>query len=118
MSIIQTLFTLIWFYYIFTVIPLSIIGMILGIYQLFRHQIYNLRHSVIWLVVSLIVIAIAKIFKLVYFPEFGCDNCDIQIEPISFVITFSYGLFGSMLIYIFPFVRLYKRILEIFKRKE
>jgi Na+/H+-dicarboxylate symporter len=109
MSIFQTLFTVIWFYYIFTVIPLSIIGLIIGIYQVCKPYKYNMQNSLIWLAIAVSIIIIARIFRLVYYPEFGCDESTNDIDTNQFILTFTYGLIGSMLIYIFPIFRLFKK---------
>jgi hypothetical protein len=116
MNIFQSVFTIIWFYYIFTVFQVSIIGFIIGVYQIFKPNLYNRRDSLIWLSCAIIIIVISKFFQSVYFPNFGCDYCTDEMDSDSFISSFVFGLFGSMVIYVFPTLRFIKKIFKNYNK--
>ena len=122
MEILKFLFEFIFLYYIFTLFPFTILGIILGLYQLCRYKIYNFQISISWFVLMIIIISIARIFKTVYFPNFGCDECIDNTTGIEVILGMAYGLFGSILIYALPFYRfissLKKIISKILKSKK
>ena len=110
------LFEFIFLYYIFTLFPFTILGIILGLYQLCRYKIYNFRISILWFVIMVIIIGIARIFKTVYFPNFGCDECIDNTTGIEVILGMAYGLFGSILIYALPFYRLISSLKKIISK--
>ena len=106
MQITQFLFSTLFGYYIFTVFTFPFIALLVGLYQTVRYKKYNLKHSLIWLVISIIIVFIARTHSLLYYPAFGCDECVDTSTAQEFITRFSFGLFGSIAIYAFPFYRL------------
>ncbi|MGL4757814.1 MAG: hypothetical protein ACRCXZ_00620 [Patescibacteria group bacterium] len=110
-SILENIFSVVFIYYILTVFTLPILGLMVGIYQTLKPNKFNQTHSFIWLFVSLLVILAVRSIPLIYYPDFGCDNCENKVTDSQVLSGFVIGLICSILIYAFPFYRQVKAIL-------
>ena len=113
-NIINIIFSAIWLYYVLTFIQLTVIGIIIGLYQTIRYKKYNIKHSLIWLFIATIIITLARIYPIVYVPDFGCDVCVEEADVRKFILKFTFGLFGSIAIYAFPIWRCVNSIKKLF----
>ena len=117
MSFIELIFDIIFTYYFLSLIPLTLLGLVLGFYQLLKFKQYNFKFSIVWLIVSFAILIIARLYSLVYIPDFGCDECIDTISDYDFIRGILFGLFGSLAIYSFPLYRLFKVVINYIRLK-